>query len=108
MIPLNIPNHDGIEAAKQKLNAQSDKPIAAKLIISFFPDITSKSFHFQQHQLSPKKRLRNGNHLCIIIREHFMGKFESTHFYPYIRDKAATYLRYIDDIWKLTEEEPLS
>ena len=28
----NIPNHEGIEAVKEKLNAQSDKPIATKVI----------------------------------------------------------------------------
>ena len=43
--------------------------------------------------------------------KEIMGKFESTHIYPNIRDKAKTYLRYIDDlffIWKGTKEELLS
>ena len=41
----------------------------------------------------------------------FMGKFELTHIYPYIRDKEITYLQYIDDLFfilKGTEEELLS
>ena len=31
----NIPNHEGIEAVKENLSAQSDKPIATKVIIYF-------------------------------------------------------------------------
>ena len=31
----SIPNHEGIQAVKEKLNAQSDKPIATKVIIKF-------------------------------------------------------------------------
>ena len=36
----------------------------------------------------------------------FMGKLESTHIYPYIRNKKMTYLRYIDDFffWRGTKE----
>ena len=41
----------------------------------------------------------------------FMGKFESTNIYPYIREKTTTYLGYIDYlffIWKGKKEELLS
>ena len=29
---INIPKHEGIEAVKEKLNTQTDKPIATKAI----------------------------------------------------------------------------
>ena len=43
----NILNHQGIEAEKEKLNAQTDKPIAAKVIIKFlFLILTLNNFIF--------------------------------------------------------------
>ena len=38
----------------------------------------------------------------------FMAQFEEKHIYPYIKDMALLYLRYIDDIfiiWKGTKEQ---
>ena len=36
----DIPNHESKETVKEKLNARSDKPIAAKVIM-IFPNINS-------------------------------------------------------------------
>ena len=43
----NILNHEGMEAFKEKLNAQSDRPIATKAIIKFlFVTLTLNNYMF--------------------------------------------------------------
>ena len=43
----NIPNNEGIEAVKEKLNAQIDKPIATKVITKLlFLILTLNNFIF--------------------------------------------------------------
>ena len=89
----NTSNHEGKEAVKVKqlkLNAQTGKPIATKVVIKFLIPILTLITSFQQHQLSPNKRLHNGNQLHTIICEYLYGKFESKCIYPYIREKTIT------------------
>ena len=41
----------------------------------------------------------------------FMAQFEEKHIYPYIKDMALLYLRYMDDIfiiWKRTKEQVIT
>ena len=43
----NIPNHEGIEAAKENLNTQTDKPVVTRVIIKFiFLILTINNFIF--------------------------------------------------------------
>ena len=45
----NIPNHEGIQAAKEALNSVLKKPIATKVIIKFlFPILTLSNFIFNE------------------------------------------------------------
>ena len=89
----NITNHEGNEAIKEKLDTQTDKFIATKVIIKFlFIILTPTNFI-----------LNNINYLKIIGRTMgticapsyaniFLGKFEMIRIYLYIRDKTITSL----------------
>ena len=88
----NITNHEGNEAIKEKLDTQTDKFIATKVIIKFLFII-----------LTPTNFILNINYLKIIGRtmgticapsyaDIFWGKFEMIRIYLYIRDKTITYL----------------
>ena len=79
----NIPDHEGIETVKEKLHNQSGTPTGDVSIKFLFLILTLNNFDFSsiiylQIKGCPKKKT---------IIEHFFGKFESTHIYPYIRDK---------------------
>ena len=93
----NIPNHECIEAVKQKLNPQTDKPIATKVIIKIlFLILTVNNFIFNNVNYLQIQNCTIGTICVPSYANIFMGKFESTHIYPYIREKTITYLGYID------------
>ena len=95
-----IPNNEGTEAVKEKLNVQSDKLIATKVIIKFLLLIlTLNNFIFSSISYLQIKRFAMGTIYEPSYADIFVGKFESSHICPYIRNKTITYLRYIDDLF---------
>ena len=107
----NIPNHEGIEAVKEKLNAQTDKPIATKIIIKFpFLILTLNNLIFNSINYLQIKGCAMGTICAPSYVNIFMGNFESIHIYPYITAIIIICLRYIDDLFlirKGTKEELL-
>ena len=98
---------------KEKLNDQADKPIATKVIIKFlfFLIFTLNNFIFSSINYLQIKGCTMGTICAPSCANIFMGKFEKTDIYPYIRENKITCFWYIDDlffIWKGTEGELLS
>ena len=98
---------------KEKLNDQTDKPIATKVIIKFlfFLIFTLNNFIFSSINYLQIKGCTMETICAPSCANIFMGKFEKTDIYPYIRENKITCFWYIDDlffIWKGTEGELLS
>ena len=69
----NIPNHEGIEAAKEALKSVPKKPIATKVIIKFlFLTLTLNIFIF--NGIPSKTRMCHGNYMCSKLCKYFYGK----------------------------------
>ena len=108
----NIPNHEGIEAAKEALNSVNEKPIATKVIIKFlFLILTLNNFIFNGLHYLQKIGCAMGTICAPTYANIFMGEFEKKFIYPCIKSFCNFYCRFIDDIfllWNGTEEELLS
>ena len=80
----NILSHEGIEAVKETLNNQTEKPIATWVIIKFLYIIwTLNSFVF--NVISKKDRAMSAIY-TLTYAIIFMGKSEKLHIYPYFRN----------------------
>ena len=96
----NIPNHEGIEAAKGALNSVSQKPIATKIIIKFlFLILTLNNFVFNGIHYLQQVGCAIGTICAPNYANIFVGKFEKTYIYPYINRFSNFYCRFIDDIF---------
>ena len=104
----NIPNNEGIQAVREKLN-DSPSRLPSRVITTFLMLILSlNNFIFNGINYLQTKGCAMGTKCAPTYANIFMGKFEETHIYPRINDKTRIYLRYIDDlffIWKGTEQE---
>ena len=77
-----IPNHEGIEAAKEVLNSVPKKPIATKVIIKFlFPILTLNNFIFNGIYYLQKLGCALGTICAPNYANIFMGKFERNLIY---------------------------
>ena len=78
----NILSHEGIEAVKETLNNQTEKPIATWVIIKFLYIIwTLNSFVFNVISNCAMSAIYTLTYAII-----FMGKSEKLHIYPYFRN----------------------
>ena len=104
----NIPNDEGIQAVRQKLNESSSR-ISTRVITTFlFLILTLNNFIFNGINYLQTLGCAMGTKCAPTYANIFMGVFEERHIYPYIMDKIRVYMRYIDDIffiWKGTESE---
>ena len=104
----NIPNDEGIQAVREKLNASPSR-LPSRIITTFLTLIlTLNNFTFNGINYLQTKGCAMGTKCAPAYANIFMGNFEETHIYPRISDKIRIYLRYIDDlffIWKETEFE---
>ena len=103
----NIPNHDGIEAVKEKLNNQVKKPIATRVVIKFaYLTLTLNNFVFNGINYLPKKGCAMGTICAPAYANIFMEKFEKLHIYTCLRNFSTFYCRFMDNIfflWNGTE-----
>ena len=82
----NIPNHEGIEAVKNTLNSTSQKPIAMEVTIKLmFLILTLNNFIFNGIQYLQKIGRAMGTICAPNYTNMFMGKFEKTYIYSYIK-----------------------
>ena len=102
----NIPNHEGIEAAKNYIPANTDIPKRVK--IKFLHTIlTNNNFTFNDQNYIQLKGCAMGTVCAPNYANLFMGIFEEKFIFPKIENKNLLYLRYIDDIillWNSTQE----
>ena len=108
----NIPNNEGIKAVREAYEKHSSKKISTKVIIAFLSLIlTLNNFIFNCCHYVQVMGCAMGTICAPAYANIFMAKFETKHIYPYIKDKALLFLRYIDDIfmiWNGTKEELIS
>ena len=107
----NMPNAKGIEALKRAFNNYSEKTTTTKVITTFLALIlTLNNFVFDCMHYLQIKRSAMGTICALAYANIFMANFELKYIYPYIRDKAEIFLRFIDDlfmIWTGSEQELL-
>ena len=73
----NIPNHEDIESVKEKLNVQTDKPIATKVIIRFlFLGLTLNNSVFNSINCLQIKGCAMETIYALSYANIFMGKFK--------------------------------
>ena len=103
----NIPNDEGIQAVREKLN-NSPSRIPTRVITTLLLLIlTLNNFIFNGVNYLQTLGCAMVT-ICAPSANIFMGRFEETQIYPRIVNKIRTFLRYIDDlffIWKGTEAE---
>ena len=91
--------HECIEAVKETLNNQGNKPIATRVIIKFlYIILTLNNFAFNGINYLQKKDSPIGTIYAPAYISIFMGKFEKLHIHPYLRDLQhfeSIYRRYI-------------
>ena len=109
----NIPNAEGIEAAKSYIEARGqpgDRKLS-QVIANFLTLIlTLNNFQFNDENFVQINGASMGTKCAPSYATLFMGKFEETHILPRIKDLILLYVRFIDDIlflWKDTEENLL-
>ena len=104
----NIPNEEGIQAVRDKLNTSPSR-LATRVITTFlFLILTLNNFVFNNINYLQTLGCAMGTKCAPSYANIFMGMFEEHHIYPRILNKTRIFLRYIDDlffIWKGTEEE---
>ena len=102
----NIPNDEGIQAVREKLN-NSPSRIPTRVINTFLLLIlTLNNFIFNGVNYLQTLGCAMGTICAPSYANIFMGRFEETQIYPRIVNKTRIFLRYIDDlffIWKGTE-----
>ena len=93
----NIPNHEGIQAAKEVLNSVPKKPIATKVIkfvLLALNNFIFNGIHYLQKLGCATETICAPNYANI-----FMGKFEISFMYPCLQTFSNSYCRFIDDIF---------
>ena len=108
----NIPTNEGLEAVNEtlkkplNLNSLLSPP---EVILEFLKHIlTCNSFEFNGKHFLHMKECAMGTICAPSYANIFIGKFEDTFIYPFIKDLCKLYLRYIDDIfmiWTGTKEQ---
>ena len=105
----NIPNDEGLQALKEALDQKQNQSVASKVIVTLMSLIlTLNSFVFNDKNYLQVKGCAMGTISAPPYDNIFMGKFEESHIYPYIRHLCKLYLRYIDDlflIWTGTKQQ---
>ena len=105
----NIPNVEGLQALKEALDQKQNQSVASKVIVTHTGLIlTLKNFVFNDKNYLQVKGCAMGTISAPPYANIFMGKFEESHIYPYIRHLCKLYLRYIDDlflIWTGTKQQ---
>ena len=98
----NIPNSEGIAAVKRAFDNYSNKLVSTKVIVTFLSLIlTLNNFSFNSKHYLQRKGCAMGTSCAPAYANIFMADFESKYIYPLIKNKAITYLRYIDDIFMI-------
>ena len=97
----NIPNHEGIKAAKEPLNSVPKKPIPTKIIKFLFLIITLKNFVFNGIHYFQTQGCAMGTIFAPTYANIFMAKFERNLMYPCFQTLSNFYCRFIDDIFLL-------
>ena len=104
----NIPNDEGNQAVRDKLNSSPSK-IPTRVITTFlFLILTLNNFIFNGINYLQTLGCAMGTKCAPSYANIFMGMFEERHIYPRILNKTRLFLRYIDDlffIWKGTADE---
>ena len=107
----NIPNDEGIEAARNTLQRSRPwtdvKPTNASLIMLLETVLKKNNFQFNGNNYLQVGGTAMGTKLAPSYAINFMGTFEERHMYSYTL-QPLIYLRYIDDIfiiWQHGEEE---
>ena len=107
----NIPNDEGITAAKNAIERSPDSKASVKVITTFlWLILTLSNFVFNGINYLQKMGVTMGSNCSPSYANLFMGEFEAQHLYPLLRGKCKLYTRYIDDIffiWNGTENELL-
>ena len=104
----NIPNQEGIDAVKAFLE-YSDNKLLIPIVSSFlWLILTLNNFIFNDRNFLQTSGVSMGTKCAPSYANLFMGYFEKKFIYPHLIDKSSLYLRYIDDIFIIsngTEEE---
>ena len=88
----NIPNNEGIQAVREKLN-DSPSRLPSRVITTFLMLILSlNNFIFNGINYLQTKGCAMGTKCAPTYANIFMGKFEETHIYPRIHEKTRIYL----------------
>ena len=107
----NIPNNEGIKAAREAYDNRPNKTVATKVIITFLSLIlTLNNFVFNAINYLQIMGCAMGISCAPAYANIFMAQFEKQHTYPNIKNKSILYLQYIDDlfmIWTGTKQELL-
>ena len=105
----NIPNDEGLQALKEALDQKQNQSVASKVIVTLMNLIfTFNNFVFNDKNYLQVKGCAMGTISAPPYANIFIGKFEESHIYPYIRHLCKLYLRYIDDlflIWTGTKQQ---
>ena len=108
-IYTNIPNDEGFQALKKALNQKQNQSVASTVIVTLKSlDLTLNNFFFNDKNYLQVKGCAMGTISAPTYANIFMGKFEESHIYPYIRHLCKLYLRYIDGlflIWTGTKQQ---
>ena len=106
---MNIPNDEGLLALKKALDQKQNQSMTSKVIVTLMSLIlTLNNFVFNDKNYLQVKGCVMGTISAPSYANIFMGKFEESHIYPYIRHLCKLYLRYIDDlflIWTGTKQQ---
>ena len=107
----NIPNAEGISAVKRAFDNYLKKNTSTKVITTFLALIlTLNNFVFDCIHYRQIKGCAMGTICAPAYANIFMANFGLKYIYPYIKDKAKMFLRFIDDlfmIWTGSEQELL-
>ena len=99
---INIPNHEGIETAKEALNLVPKKPIPTKAVIKFlFLILTLSNFILSGIHYLQKPEYAMGTRCAPYYTNIFKGKLERNLIYPCLQTFSDFYCRFADDIFLL-------
>ena len=96
----SIPNKEGIPSVKKKYELYPENTIPNKIITTFLALIIKlNNFIFNSTFYLKIKGCAMETICAPSYANIFMTEFEGNYIYPLIKNKSATYLRYIDDIY---------
>ena len=98
----NIPNNEGIKAAREAYDNHPNKTVATKVIIMFLSLIlTLNNFVFNSINYLQIMGCAMGTICAPAYANIFMTQFEKQHIYLYIKNKSILYLQYINIIFMI-------